>query len=87
MSALRYVVILELDNGYMDCVHVCYRKNEAYGAAYLALTDGIDADSYYVSLAENKEGDNGVIIELKDKNDDKVIQWVTILTYKPEDEE
>ena len=81
------MVILELDNGYMDCVHVCYRKNEAYGAGYLALTDGIDADSYYVSLAENREGNNGVIIELKDKDDGKVIQWVTILTYKPEDDE
>jgi hypothetical protein len=87
MSALRYVVILELDNGYMDCIHVCYRKSEAYGAAYLVLTDGMDSDGYYVSLAENREGDNGVIIELKDKDDDKVIQWVTILTYKPEDEE
>lgn len=80
----KYVVILELDSGYMECVAICDKPNEAYGEAYLALIDEMDEDSYYVTLAEPREGDNGYILELVDKATHKVKQWVTVLFYRSE---
>ena len=82
---MKYVIIFELDNGYMDCVAVCDSMTEAYGYAFCALIEGFDSD-VYVALPDNKEGDNGVVIELKDKNTDKVLQWVTILFYNDTEE-
>lgn len=75
---MKYVVVFELDGGYMDCVAVCDSMTEAYGYAFCALVDGFDSD-VYVTLPNNREGDNGIVIELKDKTTDEVLQWVTML--------
>lgn len=81
-KGVKYCVIAELDNGYMDCVAICESEAEAYGKAYLCLVDGLDEDKYRISLPNAREGDNGVIIECADTETGKAVQWVTILRYK-----
>ncbi len=83
----QFVVILELDTGYMDCVAVCNTAEEAYGEAYLALADGLEPDDYYITLPEHREGDNGFVIETVEKKTGKVYQTVTVLIREIEQEE
>lgn len=84
----KYVVIYEIDTGYMDCVGICDTADEAYGKAYLALCDGLEDDAYYITLPDTCEGDNGYILECRRKEDDKVEHWATVLFwYGDEDEE
>ncbi len=81
----KYVVILEVpDTGYMDCVGICGTKEEAYGVAYLALSDGLNGA--YITLPERREGDNGIVMEAKESKDGNIIFCATILNYE-EDEE
>ena len=81
----QFVVILELDTGYMDCVAVCNTAEEAYGEAYLALADNLEPDDYYITLPERREGDNGFVIETVEKKTGKVFQTVTVLIHEKED--
>lgn len=78
----KYVVIYEADTGYMDCIAICDKSAEAYGEAYLALCDGLDEDNYYITLADKREGENGYIIECRDKKDNKLLHWCTVLFYR-----
>ena len=80
----QYVVILELDTGYMDCLAVCDNAEQAYGEAYLALVDDLEPKDYYISLPEPREGDNGFVIETLEKETGKVYQTVTVLIRKIE---
>lgn len=80
----KYVVIYESDTGYMDCVAICDKSSEAYGEAYLALCDGLEEDSYYITLPEQREGENGYIMECRDKADNKLLHWCTVLFYRDE---
>lgn len=82
----KYVVIYENDTGYMDCVAICDKASEAYGEAYLSLIDGLDENHYYVSIADKREGENGYIIEMVDKDTGKVWAWATILFYRNEED-
>ena len=82
----KYVVIYEIDTEYMDCIAICDNAEEAYGHAYLQLGDGLDEGAYYITLPESREGDNGYIIECRDKADDKLIAWCTVLFYREEGE-
>lgn len=86
MKPSKYVVILESDSGYMDCIAICDKAEEAYGEAFLALVDGIE-EGAYISLPDDREGENGIIIELRRKEDDKVLHWATVLFYRPEEQE
>lgn len=86
MEQKKYVVIEELNGGYMDCVAVCDSDAEAYGKAYLALTKGLDPDAYYVTLPHPREGGNGYVIEVKNRKDKAVLNWATILYYDPNEE-
>ncbi len=79
----KYVVLYETDSGYMDCVAICDKSAEAYGEAYLALIDGLDEDSYYVTLPVYREGENGFVIHAVDKVTQKILSWITILFYRP----
>lgn len=81
----QFVVILELDTGYMDCIAVCDNAEQAYGEAYLALVDGLEPDDYYISLPESREGDNGFVIDTVEKKTGKVFQTVTVLIHEKED--
>lgn len=83
----QFVVILELDTGYMDCLAVCDNAEQAYGEAYLALVDGLEPDDYYISLPEPREGDNGFVIETVEKKTGKTYQTVTVLIREIEQEE
>lgn len=82
----KYVVIYESDTGYMNCVAICDKSSEAYGEAYLALCDGLEEDSYYITLPEQREGENGYILECRDKADNKLLHWCTVLFYREEGE-
>lgn len=82
----KYVVIYETDMGYMDCIAICDTAEEAYGEAYLALCDDLDEQAHYITLAENREGDNGMIMEVRAKADDKIWAWCTILFKYRRDE-
>lgn len=77
----KCVVIYENDTGYMDCIAICDTAAEAYGEAYLALSDGLDAGEYYMTVPENREGDNGYIIECREKKTEKIYAWATVLFY------
>lgn len=80
----KYVVIYESDTGYMDCIAICDNADEAYGKAYLQLCDGFSDDEareYYLTMPEYREGENGMIIELKEKETDKLDAWCTVLFY------
>lgn len=81
----KFVVILELDTGYMDCVAVCDTAEEAYGEAYLTLVDGLEPDDYYITLPEHREGDNGFVLETVEKKTGKIFQTVTVLIHEKED--
>lgn len=83
----QFVVILELDTGYMDCIAVCDNAEQAYGEAYLALVDELEPKDYYISLPEPREGDNGFVIETIEKKTGKVYQTVTVLIHKKEQED
>ena len=83
----QFVVILELDTGYMDCLAVCDNAEQAYGEAYLALVDGLDPKDYYISLPEPREGDNGFMIETVEKKTGEIYQTVTVLIREIEQEE
>ena len=84
---MKYVVILEMDNGYIDCIAVCDKASEAYGEAYLALCDDLDDEQYCITPPAYREGENGFIMELKEKKTGKVEQWATVLFYKQEKED
>lgn len=78
----KYVVIYEIDTGYMECIAICDNAEEAYGHAYLQLGEGLEESTYYITLPERREGDNGYIIECRDKADDKLMAWCTVLFYR-----
>ena len=85
MKHKQYVVILENDDGYIHCVKVCENYNEAYGAAYLALTEDIDdedEDSYYITVPMRREGENGYVIELRRKANNGIAWSATVLFYE-----
>ena len=82
----KYVVIFEIDTGYMDCIAICDSANEAYGEAYLALSDGLEPGEYRITLPEAREGENGFIIECREKESDKLLQWCTVLFYREDKE-
>ena len=77
----KYIVLLENESGYIDCEAVCSTKEEAYGHAYLSLTEGIDESFYYVTLPELREG-GGIKMELRDRRDYSLLTYATILLYK-----
>ena len=81
---MKYVVVLEIDTGYIDCIHICDNVKEAYGAAYLELSADLDSEKYYITLPERREGDNGFIMEARCKDDDSVYHWATVLFYRDE---
>lgn len=78
----KYVVICEIDSGYMDCVAICDNADEAYGKAYLELIDGLDEDNCYVTLPKEIEGENGYFMEVVDGTTKEVLNRVTILFYE-----
>lgn len=84
MKPTKYVVILETDSGYMDCIGIYDTAEEAYGKAYLELSDGIE-DGAYITLPEYREGENGMVIECRNKSENKVVHWCTVLFYREED--
>ena len=72
----------------MDCIAVCDTAAEAYGEAYLALSDGIldsDSKNYSISLPEDREGENGMIISRKNTKTGEEDLFVTILFYRKEE--
>ena len=84
---MKYVVIVESDTGYMQCVKVCDNNAEAHGEAYLQLGDIECGDSCYITLPEPREGENGYIIELRRKENDEVVYYATVLFYHDEKED
>lgn len=88
MKPKQYVVILENDDGYIHCVKVCENFNEAYGAAYLALADGIEEeDSYYITIPMKREGESGYVIELRRKVNNQTAWSATVLFYEEDEDE
>lgn len=81
----KYVVIIELDNGYMECAAVCDTPEEAYGAAFIAVTEGLKSNDYCVTLPEPREGENGYVISSINKKTGKEEISATVLFYKKEE--
>lgn len=82
----KYVVILEIDTGYIQCVAICDTAEEAYGHALLAVSDDVDEEKYYLTIPQEREGENGYMIECRSKDDNSVYHWCTVLFYEPEDQ-
>lgn len=78
---IKYIVIYELDTGYMDCVGIFDNTNEAYGKAYLALCEYLQEDNFYVTEPGYREGENGMIIHAYERETNKLLAWVTVLFY------
>lgn len=86
---MKYVVVMEIeDSGFMNCIGVFDNYREAYGEAYLALCDSyeIGDTEHYISLAADREGECGMIVELVDKKTGKVEEFATVLFYDEKDE-
>lgn len=81
----KYVVILEIDGGYMDCIAVCDTAAEAYGEAYLALCDGVKPGEYIITVPDDREGENGLIISRRNSKTCEEDMYVTILFYRKEE--
>lgn len=86
---MKYIVVMEIeDTGFMNCIGVFDNYREAYGEAYLALCDSyeIGDTEHYISLAADREGECGMIIELINKRTGKVEEFATVLFYDEKDE-
>jgi hypothetical protein len=84
----KYIVIFEMPGGYIDCVGVYDNAEQAYGAAYLKLTDCLEEDEeYYMTLPIAREGENGYMIDVVNKKSGKVEQMATVLFYDYEEEQ
>ena len=82
----KYVVILELENGYIDCIAICDTAAEAYGRAYLELLPDDEelAGDYFITTPQPREGENGVIIHCVNKETGKIENFCTVLFYRGE---
>lgn len=76
----KYIVIIETDSGYVDCIGICDTAKEAYGMAYLYLIEDIEDASYRVTIPNETEGGNGWIIHLENAKCESPA-WATILFY------
>ena len=76
----KYVVVHEFpDTGYMEYKGVCDNKEQAYGMAYFARVNGLEADEYYITLSEDRMGENGKIFDIRLKENGTVYAYVTVL--------
>lgn len=83
----KFVVIFEIDTGYMECIALCDNAEEAYGHAYLRLQYDMNSDDYYLTMADRREGENGFIMECINKKTQKAEQWCTVLFFENEESE
>ena len=75
---MRYAVISTSDSGYVQCIGICDNINEAFGKAYLDLTDGYDDGALFsVTVPERTEGDCGYVINLVDRSGSTV--WTALI--------
>lgn len=83
----KYVVVLEIPStGYMDCVAICGTATEAYGEAYLQLSDGeIDGEELAISMPQEREGENGFMLYLQNTKTKEIEQIATVLFYRKEE--
>ena len=87
MSGKKYVVIFESpDTNYSLCVRICEGKEEAFGAAYLALTDVLDweTDSGYVAMPREMECREGYVLEFRYKENHELCCFASIYLYTPD---
>lgn len=75
---MKFVAIIECASGYMEGVGIYDTMGEAFGSAYLKLTEDAD-DEDNVSAPCNNEGETGWVMELRKKDEPKVVEWATIL--------
>ena len=83
---MKYVVVLEDEDGYVDCAGVFDTLLEAYGRALLALVDGMDLDHYFITAPVTTEGENGKVMNLVEKDTGKMPGWrAIVLAHNPEE--
>jgi len=82
---MRYAVIITSDSGYVQCIGICDNINEAFGKAYLDLTDGYDDGALFsVTVPERSEGDCGYVINLVERQSGSTVWTALILEVKDE---
>ena len=82
---MRYAVISTSDSGYVQCIGICDNINEAFGKAYLDLTDGYDNGALFsVTVPERSEGDCGYVINLVERQSGSTVWTALILEVKDE---
>ena len=82
---MRYAVISTSDSGYVQCIGICDNINEAFGKAYLDLTDGYDDGALFsVTVPERSEGDCGYVINLVERQSGSTVWTALILEVKDE---
>ncbi len=81
----RYVVVLELPTGYMDCVGIYENAEQAYGEAYLSLCEELNEDSYYITSICDREGENGCCLSRVNKDTGAEEMTATVLFYRKAD--
>lgn len=84
----KYVVIMEIpSNGYMDCIGIFDTIEQAFGQAYLDLCDGLDQNNYYITLYEDREGENGWCFSVINRDTHEEELSATVLHYEEEDDD
>lgn len=82
---MKYAVISTSDSGYVQCIGICDNINEAFGKAYLDLTDGYDDGALFsVTVPERSEGDCGYVINLVERSSGSTVWTALILEVKDE---
>lgn len=75
---MRYAVVITSDDGYTQCIGICEDIEEAFGKAFLDLTDGYDDGALFsVTVPERAEGDCGWVINLVDRERSTV--WTALI--------
>ena len=80
---MKYVVVQEIPGSdFMDCVAICDSEEQAFGEAYLCMSDGVNPEDYYLTIPEDREGEQGAVISrvFRDTEDTDLI--VTVLYYE-----
>ena len=79
---MKYVVVVEGTEGYMECAGICDSEDAAFGKAYLWLAKDEPSEKFYVTTPEVREGENGYIIYLIEKETGKEKFFATVLEYE-----
>ena len=87
MTIKKYVVVYESSDEpvFVNCVGIYDTAEEACGAAYFSLIDGLGNNDNHITLMDNTEGETGWVMHLEDKSGKS--QGYALILFYTEDTE